>query len=65
LHADSKVYFRTVNNWLTSSTKTRDVIEFAEGLMPDASQTIFELYDNQASKYAMTFANNKLTLSQK
>jgi len=65
LHADSKVYFRTVNNWLTSSTKTRDVIEFAEGLMPDASQTIFELYEGQASKYAMTFANNKLTLSQK
>jgi len=65
LHADSKVYFRIVNATSITSSKTRNVVEFAAGLMPDASQTIFGLYENQESKYAMKFANNKLTLSLK
>jgi len=61
LDANSKVYFRVQNTSSITSTKTRDVIEFAEGLMPDETQNIFELYNNQT--YTMTFADNKLTLS--
>lgn len=65
LDANSKVYIRIVNASSITSSKTRAVVEFAEGLMPDDSQTIFAMCSAQASKYAMTFASNKLTLSLK
>ena len=65
LNADSEIYIRIINTGSITTTTTRDVVEFAEGLMPDASQTIFAMCSAQASKYAMTFASNKLTLSLK
>lgn len=64
LNPNSKIYIRIINASSITATKTRAVVEFADGLMNDASRTIFAMCSVQASTYNMTFADNKLTLSK-
>ena len=64
LHADSKVYIRIVNASSLANGKTRDVVEFTEGLMTEASKNNFEVHPTQIGTYTMTFGNNVITMAE-